>query len=135
MATIKTASPTWQKVTVAHTAFQTAALTNTITLLSLPASGIVHAARIKHSVAFAGTSITAYIVSVGITGALQDIADNFDVFQAVADTSFELVGSGVRSYASATSTDIKITATSVGANLSASSAGSVNVWLLVSATM
>jgi hypothetical protein len=134
MPTISTAAPTWQKVTVTHTQLQAAALVSTIELFTLPAAGVIHAVKIKHSVAFAGTDITAYTVKVGITGALQKYADDFNVLQAVAATTFA-INSTFGSEDHGTATSIKVTATSVGANLSASSAGSVDIWVLHSTAM
>jgi len=118
----------WEKFTVTHTQLQAAALTNDIELFSLAAQEIVTGVVIKHSIAFAGTGITDYDLSVGITGDLDKYALSFDVDQAVTDSTFEtnsLVD--MESFASATS--VKISATSVGANLDQSTAGSVDIWI------
>ena len=66
--------PVWTKYTVTHTQLQAAALTNDITLLTLPILGSIQSIFMKHTVAFAGTSITAYEISVGITGTLDKYA-------------------------------------------------------------
>lgn len=120
------------KVTKTHTDFQTAGLTNTIQLFSLPTKGMIEKIIIKHSTAFAGTSITAYTFKIGITGTLDKYLAPFDVFQAVGDTVWD--GStallGIENFGSATS--IKITATSVGANLDQSTAGDVEIWIFTS---
>lgn len=126
-------TPTWIKVGTAlpYTSFQTAATTNTITLFSLIAAGIVHEVKIKHSTAFAGGSINAMTLSVGISGTVDKYASAFDVFQAVSATAFELSDAlGTESHTGAT--NITITATSTGANLSALTAGVVDVWALLS---
>lgn len=121
----------WTKFTVAHTALQAAALTNDIELTSLVALGTIHKVIIKHTTAFAGTGITAYSVSVGITGTLDKYAIDFDVFQAVSDTTFDTNESfGMENFGAATS--IRIAATAVGANLDQSSAGSVDIYVLSS---
>ena len=121
----------WTKYTVTHTALQAAALTNNIELFSLAAKGVIEAVVIKQSVAFAGTGITAYTVSVGIAGALTEFASAFDVFQAVGDTVNQSSDNlDLENFTSATS--IKIAATSVGANLDQSTAGSVDVWVKTS---
>ena len=123
--------PIWLKFSKSYSDFSTAALTNSITLFTLPAGGIVHAVKIKHSTAFAGTSITGYNVSVGITGTLAKYATAFDVLQAVAADTFQ-ISNGLFSESHTATTDVKVTATSVGANLSAATQGSVDVWVLTS---
>lgn len=121
----------WSKYTVTYSDLSAAALTNSISLFTLPAGGIIHAVKIKHSTAFAGTSITAYNVSVGITGTLAKYASAFNVLQAVANDTFQL-SSGLFSENNVATTDVKVTATSVGANLSAATQGSVDIWVLTS---
>jgi len=119
----------WIKYTVTHTALQAAALTNNIELFSLPTKGVIKNVIIKHTTAFAGTSITAYTVSVGIAASLAKYASAFDVFQATGAAVGQT--SSVADFESFTgATSIKIAATSVGANLSASTAGSVEVYVL-----
>lgn len=125
--------PQWIKVgnAISHTAFQTGATTNNITLFTLLAGGIIHAVKIKHSTAFAGGVISAYTLSVGIAGTLAKYATAFDVFQVVSATAYQLSNSfGGESHTATTA--IKIAATSTGANLSASTAGVVDVWALLS---
>jgi len=123
--------PKWVKFTKTHTNFQAAALTNSIELFSLPAGAIIHAVKIKHSVAFAGGAIASYTVEVGIAGTLAKYASAFDVFQAVSGTAFFITGIiGSEDHGAATS--IKATATSTVANLDQSTAGSVDVWVLLS---
>ena len=121
----------WSKYTVPYTSLSTAATTNSITLFSLPAAGIIHGVKIKHSTAFSGGSISAYTVSVGISGTLAKYATAYNVFQAVANDTFQLSNTlGSENHASAT--NILITATSTGANLNAATAGSVDIWVLTS---
>lgn len=126
------AVPIWVKVgSVPYTSFQTAATTNSITLFSLIAAGIIHETKIKHSVAFSGAAIASVTVSVGISGTNDKYASAFDVLQAVSATAFELSDSlGSESHTAAT--NITITAVSSGTNLSALSAGSVDVWAKLS---
>lgn len=128
--------PQWVKVgsAIAHTAFQTAATTNSITLFTLVPAGVIQAVKIKHSTAFAGAAITAYTLSVGIGGTVAKYASAFDVFQAVSNTAFQLSAvTGSENHGAAT--PITITATSTGANLSASTAGVVDVWALLSVAL
>lgn len=123
--------PRWRKFTFDYTDLAAAATANDIELYSLPAGGIIHAVKIKHSTAFSGGTLSAYTVSVGIAGNLTKYASAFDVFQAVGNTTFQLSNSfGSENHGAATS--IRIEATSVGDDLDNATAGEVDVWLLVS---
>jgi len=133
--------PVWRKYTVGHADFQAAALTNDIELFQLPAKGVVHAVKIKHSVPFAGAGIAAYTLSVGIVGTLAKYAAAFDVFQAAGDTTMLL---NWLDYANSTTdgethaaggTSIRVAATAVGANLDQSTAGAADIWVLWSVTV
>lgn len=122
--------PVWTKYTVGYAALAAAATTNNIELLSLPAGGIIHAVKIKHSTAFSGGGAASYTVSVGITGTLNKYAAAFDVFAAVGATVQQLSTTvGTENHGSATS--IKIAAT-CDVNLDLVTAGSVDVWVLAS---
>lgn len=124
-----TGVPIWKKYTVSHIALQAAALTNDIELLSLPAFGVIHNVIIKHSTAFAGIGITAYTLSVGISSNLTKYASAFDVFQATGGGIGQT--SNVSDFEDVTSsTSIRLAATSTGANLDQSTAGSVDVYVL-----
>lgn len=127
------AVPVWVKVgnAISHTAFQTAATTLSITLFVLQAAALIHAVKIKHSVAFGGGAITAYTLSVGIAGTLAKYASAFDVFQAVSNTAFQ-TSSVLGSENNGATTNILITAVSTTANLNASTTGTVDVWALLS---
>lgn len=123
--------PTWLKVTLTFSSFSTAATTNSITLASLVAAGVIHAVKIKHSTAFSGGSITAYTISVGVSGNTSKYASAFDVFQTTGNTVFQFSNSvGTENHGAATT--IQATATSTGGNLNTATAGSVDIWLLVS---
>lgn len=131
--TVISDTPKWYKVgaAVSYTTFQTAATGKNNTLFSLPAGSIIHAVKLKHSTAFAGALISAMTLSVGISGTVDKYASAFDVLQAVSGTAFELSQSmGTESHTA--DTDITITAASTGANLSALSAGAVDVWAFIS---
>lgn len=123
--------PIWIKYTVPYTSFSVAYTTADVQLLSLPAKTVVEAVVIKQSAAFTGGAISAYTLSVGITGGLDKYASAFDVFQvassSTAQASHDMF---VEDFTSATS--IRIAATSTGANLNAATAGSVDVWVQTS---
>lgn len=125
--------PRWFKVGSGLTAadFATAGLTNSINLFVLPARTVIHTIKIKHSHSFSGGAISAYTVSVGINGNLAKYATAFDVFEAVASNTLQ-ISSNCDAEDDSSSTQILATATSVGANLSAATAGSVSIWALLS---
>lgn len=125
------AFPQWFKVQITHTQLQAAALTNNIELYSLPLGGVIHAVHLKQSTAFAGTSITAYNVSVGLTSFAERYASLYNVFAAVAATTKQ-ISNVVDSPDNGSATSIKLFAVSVGANLNASTAGVLEVGLLLS---
>src|ERR1700704_3236752 len=85
-----TARLTWVRVANAldFSYFATAGPTLSIPLFKLPAGGCIHGIKIKHSTAFAGPSISAYSISVGIAGSNAKYASAFDVLQAVASSAF-----------------------------------------------
>lgn len=119
-----------RKITITHTQLQTAGLTNNITLLTLAPREMVKSITLRHSTAFAGPSIASYTLSVGIAGTLTKYLAAKDVFTAVTDTLFYgalAAANSVESYANPVA--LKIAAVAVGANLSVSTAGVVEVWV------
>lgn len=122
-------TPQWYKYSFAHTALQAASTAANFTVFSLPAKGVIHEIDIRPTVQFAGTGITDYKISIGITGDLEKFTSLFDVDQAiVSDLGLHTVCGAVVDYVSATS--VKISAVSVGANLNQSTAGNVDVNIL-----
>jgi SNF family Na+-dependent transporter len=131
--TVAGAVPVWVKVASAlgFAALAAAATTNAITLFTLPAAGVIHGVKIKHSTSFGGGGITAYTLSVGIVGTANKYASAFDVFQAVSNTAFQLTNV-VGSENHGAGTIIQVTATSTTANLNAATTGAVDIWALLS---
>ena len=84
---------------------------------------------IKHSTAFSGTGITGLTVSVGTATAPTIYASAFDIFQATGDTVFQ--DSQVMRSATMAAAGHTVIARfeSVGANLSALTAGEVDIWV------
>jgi len=118
---------TWEKAAKTHTNFQTAGLTNDIELVSAPALTQIDGFAIKHSEAFAGTSITAYTISIGIAGELAKYVPAFDVFQAIGNQTGALVAAfSIENFGAAVS--IRAAAIAVGANLDQSTAGKVDLF-------
>lgn len=115
------------KNTSGYADFSTAGLTVSITSFVLPAENLLEAIFIKHSQLFAAPGLTSLLISVGVVGDEGLFVDSFDVLQAVADQTFQIVDSKyIGSFASAT--NILVSAVAVGANLDTLTAGSVDVY-------
>lgn len=123
--------PAWKKFSVVHTQFQTAGLTQNILLYNLPAGGLIHGVKLKQSIAFAGAGITGYFLSLGFVGALDDLLIEYTVTPAPAADTFAISQTfDSRNHSAAVA--VQIAARSTGANLSASTAGAADIWLLIS---
>jgi hypothetical protein len=119
---------TWVKVANAFTfaAFSAAATTNTIPVFFLPAAAIISGIKIFPKTSFSGPGITGYTISVGDGTLSTAYADAFNVFQATGPLVYSLASNfGGESLVAAT--QIYATATSTGANLSAATAGIVDI--------
>lgn len=124
-------APSWEKFTKSYADFVSAGYSNTITLFTLPAGGVIHGVKIKHSTAFSGGSITGYTLVVGVDGALAKYASPFDVRQSPGDDIFEMA-LGFFSESHANATLVRVTATSVGDTLNMGTQGVVDIWVLKS---
>lgn len=122
-------SSQWIKITKVYSDFSTAGLTNDISLYTLPAKGLIHSVQIVPTTAFSGGLISAYTLSVGIAGNLVKYSaaingfTGFSLSQPSATTGIE---------STSVTTDIRIAAISVTGLLNTATAGSVDVYLLVS---
>ncbi len=125
--------PTWlSPITILHTQLQAAALTNSFLVYSLPAGGIIHGLKLKHSVLFDGPAITEYWLSVGFAGDLQALLIEYDVESTpVGNTEFA-ISSVFDSRNHAAATSVFVGARAVGANLNTSTQGTAQLWLMVS---
>lgn len=119
------------KFTLSHAAFQTAALTNNVALLTLPIKGLVEGMLIKTTTAFAGTGITDYKLTVGITGTESKYLPAYDADSAVTGTNYDLTNTLTGGADLNATESIKVFATAVGANLSLSTAGSVDIYVKI----
>lgn len=125
------AVPYWFKFSITHTQLQAAALLNNIELYSMPAGGLIHGAKLKQSIAFAGAGITSYDISLGFAGELEALLPLYPVDVAPANDVFAIAQTfDSRNHGAAVS--VKVSAVSVGANLDQSTAGAADIWLLVS---
>ena len=121
----------WFKVTqdLAYTVFSTAATTQTALILTLPAGGIITGVKIKHRIAYAGTGITAYTLSVGISGVAAKYATAYDVLGTPVSESTFQISTGTFSEDHTNSTPVIATATSTGAFLNQATAGVADIWI------
>ena len=92
--------------------------------------GVIHKVVQKHTTAFSGGTLSAFTTSIGIVGTLAKYAAAFDVFQAVAATTFQHTDStgGMETFGGATS--IRIAAVATGDTVANATAGSVDVYIL-----
>lgn len=130
--------PRWEKVTVSY-----AALVSTSPLsanqgvcnLSLPGGTTklaIHQIVQKHSVAFAGTGITAAVASVGYGLApldMQYYSDPLDVYQAVADTAFNNTVSNAITDMVGIANTPRLFVETTGGNISDLTAGTIELWV------
>ena len=116
----------WFKFTKTFTDFSTAALTNAVTLITVPAKTAVTGCIVKQSASFTGGIIATYTISVGISGSVVKYAAAQNVFQAVSDTA---VGVNILGGMENSSIAIIATAVSTVGLLNAATAGSVDIWL------
>lgn len=105
-----------------------AALVGDVNIYSLLSRGTIEGAVIKTSTAFSGPGITGISFSVGIAGDLAKILSLYDGFAAVSDANFGTADQlQLENFGAATS--IRLAAISIGANLSALTAGAGCLWL------
>jgi hypothetical protein len=122
-------SAQWIKVTKTFSDFSAAAVTNNITIYSLPAKGVIHNVQLVPTVAFSGGLIATYTISVGIAGTLAKYAVATNVFTGFSLPAISVLP-GIESTSGAT--DIKAAAISTVGNLNAAVAGSIDIYLFVS---
>lgn len=123
--------PVWMRKRLKYSDFSAAATTLSVTAFTLPARCLIHGVFIKHSEAFAGPSVTAATVKVGITGTLGDTIGASDVFTAVGATVF-YTATAFKMYDATVATNILATLVTTGANTSVLTAGQLEIGLLVS---
>lgn len=100
---------------------------NTSKPLTFPQGSMPVFVRVKHSVAFAGGSLSGMTVSVGKTtgAATTQYTTAFNIFQAVADTTLQETANPTNGQLSAVTPTVTFTPT--GDNCSAATAGVVNI--------
>lgn len=126
-AQMPTSVPVWTKYTIPYTSVQTSSTSNAVTIVSLTAGQAVCGLVEKHTTAFAGTSISGLTVTIGDSNGTSTTYSPvaFNLLQTVSNTAF--VANNVVGMASFAGGNIQANFTSSGANLSALTAGSLNV--------
>lgn len=120
----------WTKYTLTEAAFTAAAMNESVTLFTLPAGGVIHGVKIKHSTAFSGGGAAVVTISVGIVGNTTKYASAFDVFQATGATVYQLsTTAGGESHAAPTAIVAELVS---DVNVGDLTAGSVDIWVLTS---
>lgn len=128
-------SATWTKYTKTYSDFSTAGTTNTLTLLSLSDTDVIHAVVLWVQTAFSGGAIATYDLTLRRSStAMTDTVDGTTAGscqQSFAKGRGFVDGLGLDGNSSPPGTsDFTIRATSTGANLNAATAGSVDIWIL-----
>lgn len=122
-------TPAWFLVgTFSHTDFQIAALTRSIALYALPAKGEISGIAVVPVVQFAGVGMTSYQVSCGIVGDTARYSALLDVLNIAPGDTVVQAGPLMAIENLVDPTSLLITAVA-DANLDASTAGSVEVYL------
>lgn len=109
--------------------FSAAATTSTVTVRTLAANRTLFSILVKHNTAFAGGSVSAVTLNIGITGDDDKFITSFDVYQAVGAAAQD---STLTVYYPGVATAITVTATSTGGDLNTLTAGSVDLFFLES---
>lgn len=122
----------WFKFSITHLALQAAALTNTAIIYAMPAGGVIHAAKLKHSIAFTGPAITDYYLSLGFAGETESLLIEYNVLTTAPGDQFFALSHCLDSRDHAAPANVLIAARSVGANLDQSRTGAADIWLYVS---
>jgi hypothetical protein len=91
----------------------------------VPPRNIIRNIRIRHRIPFTGGAVSACTVSLGTIAVPEKYASRFDVFQAAADTTFQLTSQYI-SESAGDWTPIYATLYTVGANTNALTAGQVH---------
>lgn len=120
-------SPGWTKFTIDYEDLQTGALTKQLTIFELAIKGLIEGVIIKTKTAFVGTSISSLVLDVGVGGETDKWMADYDLLAAVSASNYQWISvQDILSWSVAT--NILANATAVGANLSALTAGEVEIW-------
>lgn len=113
-------------VRLSYTSFQTNSTANQVLARTLPSTRSLQTLIVKHSTAFAGGAISTLLLDVGTVADPTKFIQGFNVMQAVDNTAS---AAAITTFYPATDTEIKVQLTATGANLSALSQGSLDLYL------
>lgn len=117
--------------TLAYTNFAAAANSNELVLLAIDPGTVVDHVVIYHNQSFTGGAISAYTISVGVSGTDDKYASAWDVFQAPATNLLQISTSeGIEDMSS--SINIVAQAVSTGDTLDQATQGSVTIYMRLS---
>jgi hypothetical protein len=137
----KVAVPRWEKVTIGYAVVKAlgAVANGQVTLLTLQDGGIVQAVKIRTKVQWVGTSIATLVADIGTAGTATKYLTGYNLWAAPGDANVTLgTTAGAEAHTLAgggAGTALKLKVTATGTTLDALSAGSVDVWILWSATV
>jgi hypothetical protein len=124
--------PRWTKYTFDYSLFAGFNVTTYSWIMGTLLGGeILHAVKIKHSTNFAGGSVSAVTLEIGIISNTAKYASAYDIHQAAADDTFQ-ISSALFSENHVSPTTFYGTFNSTGGNVQDITQGVVDVWLLTS---
>lgn len=126
VATPAQATPNCKKAALTYAQFSAAATSKAVTIHTTSGREKIHSIELVNDVDFAGTSITAYTIEVGKSGATTKYLPLTNVFTGAANGDANIVTATSHS-TEAAGVAIIVTARSTGANLSAGTAGAVTI--------
>lgn len=113
------------QVSLSYTQFKTNATVNTVTARTLASNRTLFALIVKHSQQFTGAAVSALSLDVGIAGDPTKFINGFNPLQPVSASAQD---SALVLYYPALDTPIQVRMTAVGANLTALTQGSVDLF-------
>lgn len=118
-----------QKINVVHTSFQVAARENDISLYTLEAGAIMIGCRLIPVTAFGGGLIGEYYLQIGVSGKLGDILNLYRIDNVTPGNTTYAESFVFQSFNYGATTDLRIDALAVDADLDDSTQGEANVEL------
>lgn len=98
----------------------------------MPAAGLIHGVKLKHSVLFTGPAITNYYLSVGFATQPAALLIEYDVMNTAIGNQNYAIAHTFDSRDHGAPLNVLLTARTIGANLDQSTSGTAELWLCVS---
>lgn len=119
-------SPVWQKYTVQYSDINGATTTDSATLFTNPARGVIHAVAFQNLTQFEGGSVTGVKISVGTTATANKYALGTDVGTSAVNQIYNALAMDDFTATQA----IIATFSATGSNLDSLTAGQIDVYVL-----